>query len=74
MNTDLNDSIQEIKQRLLAYSKELEIQQKAEFYTAKAKETIQNYPIPSLLTGLAIGFILGRLLSDSDDSTESKVK
>lgn len=39
--------------------------EKAEHLVSKTRETIQKHPIPSLLAGLAIGFLIGKLLSDS---------
>jgi len=62
----------ELKNRFAAIVEETDINQKASVYTAKVKSTIKKHPIPSLLAGLAFGFIIGKLLSDSDEVESSE--
>jgi ElaB/YqjD/DUF883 family membrane-anchored ribosome-binding protein len=62
----------DLKNRLNAIVEETDINHKASVYTAKVKSTIQKYPIPSLVVGLAFGFLVGKLLSDSEEAESSK--
>jgi ElaB/YqjD/DUF883 family membrane-anchored ribosome-binding protein len=70
MQDSIQDTLNSVKQRLEVYAQEYQLEEKTRFYTNKAKETIQKHPIPSLVAGLAVGFLLGKLLSDSDESAE----
>lgn len=70
MQDTIQDTLNSLKLQLETYSKEYKIQEKANYYTSKTKDTIQKHPIPSLLAGLAIGFLIGKLLSDSDTKAD----
>jgi ElaB/YqjD/DUF883 family membrane-anchored ribosome-binding protein len=68
----LQENFTEIKKRLAMFAEENELSQKASIYSTKVKETIKKYPIPSLIIGLAAGFVIGKLLSDSQESEKSE--
>lgn len=68
----LQANFADLKNRFAAIVEETDINHKASVYTAKVKSTIQKHPIPSLIVGLTFGFIIGKLLSDSDETESSE--
>lgn len=63
----LKARVEQTQEQILKLIEEKQIPEKLERLTSKTKETIKKHPIQSLLVGLAVGFLVGKLLSGSKE-------
>jgi len=68
----LQANFTDLKNRFAEIVEQTDINNKASIYVGTVKRTIRKHPIPSLIAGLALGFIIGKLLSDSDETGSSE--
>lgn len=70
MNEEIIQNLNERIDRALAKSKEIvedeEFQQRVQELKDRAETTIRKHPVKSVAIGLAIGFLIGKLINSDD--------
>ncbi len=71
MNENLKDAAMVEIEKLLQKGKDLleneELRERADALKNKAEETIKKHPIKSVVIGLGIGYLIGKILKSNDD-------
>lgn len=63
LNTKLDLALEKGRQLM----EDEELQQRLEDAKVIAEETVRKHPIKSVIAGLAVGFLIGKVLSGDDD-------
>lgn len=65
--TGLNDKIDLAIEKGKQFMEDEELQEKIENAKVIAEDTVRKHPIKSVLIGLAVGFLIGKVLSGDED-------